>query len=174
MNPNQPAPSSQSAAPSTGPILPKDAVVLSMMMQTLSIHECEPQVIPLLLEYSYRHITDTLIAASSFAEHCGRSPLTEISLHDIRYAIQSLASRISSSSGGACGVPGIRPSRELLLELATRKNAEPFPMSTQLSDGSSNSIAGRTALRLPPDELCLLGQQSHPMSVNPPLHHINK
>ena len=144
-------------------------------MQTLSIHECEPQVIPLLLEYSYRHITDTLIAASSFAEHCGRAPQTEMSLHDIRYAIQSLASRISSStSGGTSGALGIRPSRELLLELATKKNAEPFPPSQQMLDGSLGSIAGRTALRLPPDELCLLGQQSHPLSVNPPPHHLNK
>lgn len=146
------SPSSSSSSPpppQPAPVnFPKDASLIALIMQSLSIDECEPQVIPQLLEYMYKHVTDTLISGTSFAEYVGRSPITELSLHDIRFAIQAKACHAFSGA----------PSRELLLEMATRKNAEPLPL---LSDNPRG-------LRLPPDEHCLLGQLSQPIGITVP------
>lgn len=122
-------------------VLPKDATLLAVIMQSLGIEECEPQVLPLLLEYVYRHVTDTLQNATSFSEYAGRQPLNELSIHDVRFAIQA---RSSHAFNGP--IP-----RDLLLEIATRKNSEPLPLLRDI---------GQRILRLPPEEHLLIGQQA--------------
>lgn len=120
------------------PVLPKDGGLLVLIMKSMGIHECEPQVIPQLLEFMYRHCIETLQDATEIAEHVKHKKIT---LEDVRCAIQNKATRSFV----------LPPSRELLLDLAARKNSEPLPL---LSENPEN------LLRLPKDEHCLFGQQA--------------
>lgn len=125
------------------PTLPKDGQLIALIMKSMGIHECEPQTIPQLLEFMYRHCTETLQDAHDIANHVNHKRIT---LDDLRFAIQSRATRSFV----------LPPSREVLLDISIRKNAEPLPL---VSNDPVN------ILHLPPDEYCLLGQQSFPISL---------
>ena len=72
------------------PVLPKDGNLIALIMKSMGIHECEPQTIPQLLEFIYRHCTEALQDAYEVAEHVHHKKIT---LDDLRYVIQSRASR---------------------------------------------------------------------------------
>lgn len=69
--------------------LPKDGQLLTLIMKSMGINECEPQTIPQLLEFMYRHCKETLQDACDVAEHVDRKDVT---LDDLRFAIQARAS----------------------------------------------------------------------------------
>lgn len=122
--------------------LPKDAQLVALIMKSMDIAECEPQVIPQLLEFMYRHATEVLQDAVAYAEHAGHS---EIAMNDLRFAIHSRSTHSF--------IPP--PSRDLLLEIASKKNAEPLPL-----------LKEDRYLHLPPDEYCLFGQQAQVVGLS--------
>ena len=134
---NAPKESSQTEA-----LLPKDGHLLALILKSMNITECEPQVIPQLLEFMYRHATELLQDSLLYAEHAGRS---EILLNDLRFAIHCKSTHSF--------IPP--PSREVLLDIASKKNAEPLPL-----------LSPDRLLRLPPDEHCLFGQQTQIASLS--------
>ena len=104
-------------------LAPRDAKVISIILRSLGIEECEPKVIVQLLEFAYKYATDVVKDARLYSEHCGRS---SISVSDVKLALQTKV--------GKHFVPP--PPRHYLMEIDNTVNSK--PLST--SDSSENLI----------------------------------
>ncbi|KAF9763797.1 Transcription initiation factor TFIID subunit 9 [Nosema granulosis] len=94
-------------------LAPRDAKVISLIIRSLGIEECEPKVITQLLELSYKYATGVLVDAQRYSEHCERST---IGVNDIKLALQSKV--------GKYFVPP--PPRQYLSEIANTVNSKPL------------------------------------------------
>ncbi|KAF9957901.1 Transcription initiation factor TFIID subunit 9 [Mortierella alpina] len=110
---------------------PRDAKVISLILQSLSVEDAEQKVIHQLLEFAHRYTTDVFQDALLYSEHAGR---TEVGLDDVRLAIQG---RVNHSFTAP-------PPKEFLLELAEEKNKVPLPL-----------IPEKYGIRLPHERHCL-------------------
>lgn len=111
--------------------LPHDAQVMEAILKEMGIADYEPRVISQMLEFAYRYTTEILEDARSISEHAGKKQIDEA---DVQFAIDNSGFWKSE-----------RPSRQLLVEFAERKNAVPLP-----------PIRQNYGLRLPNDRFCLV------------------
>ncbi|KAJ1550962.1 Transcription initiation factor TFIID subunit 9B, partial [Nowakowskiella sp. JEL0078] len=113
--------------------LPRDARMVSLLLLALDIDEYEPRVVPLLLEFMHRYVSDVLQDAQLFAEHAGHP---DIDLSDIKLAVEA---RVANSFTTP-------PSKEFMLELADKKNAAALPL-----------VPEKFGIRMPPERHTLTG-----------------
>ena len=66
--------------------VPKDAIIVEKILQSMGINEFEPRVIEQLLELVYRYITEVIEDSYVYMDHASRS---DLDLEDIRLAIQT-------------------------------------------------------------------------------------
>lgn len=112
--------------------VPKGAVLVKDVMESMGIKHYEPAVVTQLLEFLYRYISDVLEDAQAYSS----PPQNIIKLEDIMLAIQSQETFQFPKP----------PPQDVLMQLAERRNAQPLP---ELKKGFG--------LRLPTEEDCLLG-----------------
>ncbi|ORZ00736.1 transcription initiation factor IID, 31kD subunit-domain-containing protein [Syncephalastrum racemosum] len=112
---------------------PRDARIISLILQSLGVEQFDPKVVPQLLEFAHRYTTDVIQDALVYAEHANKN---DLDLDDIQLAIQG---RVNHSFTNP-------PPKELLLELAEEKNKIPLPL-----------IPEKYGIRLPADKHCLTG-----------------
>ncbi|WJX10476.1 Transcription initiation factor TFIID subunit 9 [Trifolium repens] len=112
--------------------MPRDAKILKSLLKSMGVEDHEPGVINKFLELWYRYIVDVLTDAQVYSEHAGKS---SIDCDDIKLAVQSMVNSSFSQP----------PPREVLLELAHKRNKIPLPMT----------IAG-PGFPLPPDQDTLM------------------
>ena len=93
--------------------LPRDAKIISAILRSLGIEECEPKVIIQLLEFAYKYSVGVVEDANDFAIHCERSNIT---IKDIKIAIQTKASQKFLPA----------PSKTLLQATVDRVNKRPL------------------------------------------------
>ncbi|KAF9211227.1 Transcription initiation factor TFIID subunit 9 [Podila verticillata] len=110
---------------------PRDAKVISLILQSLSVEDAEHKVIHQLLEFAHRYTTDVFQDALLYSEHAGR---TEVGIEDVKLAIQGRVNHSFTSP----------PPKEFLLELAEEKNKVPLPL-----------IPEKYGIRLPHERHCL-------------------
>ncbi|KAG0301581.1 Transcription initiation factor TFIID subunit 9 [Dissophora globulifera] len=110
---------------------PRDAKIISLILQSLSVEDAEEKVIHQLLEFSHRYTTDVFQDALLYSEHAGR---TDVILDDVKLAIQGRVNHSFTSP----------PPKEFLLELAEEKNKVPLPL-----------IPEKYGIRLPHERHCL-------------------
>lgn len=67
-------------------LAPRDAKIISVILRSLGIEECEPKVIIQLLEFSYKYSCDILEDAFLYAKHCSRDTITT---KDMKLALQT-------------------------------------------------------------------------------------
>lgn len=94
-------------------LAPRDAKIISVILRSLGIEECEPKVIIQLLEFAYKYSTDVLEDALLFAEHANR---TQINTADVKLALQTKV--------GKHFVPP--PPRQYLGDIAASVNSKPL------------------------------------------------
>ena len=128
-NPSHPPNNPNQATPT---MLPKDAKIISFLLKNYGIDECEPKVIQMLIEFSYKHTIDILQESLIYADHAERK---DISIDDVRLAIQRIVNTSFITP----------PSREVISKIATEKNAIPLPV-----------VDNEDPIKLPPEEYCLL------------------
>ncbi|KAK5823379.1 transcription initiation factor IID, 31kD subunit-domain-containing protein [Linnemannia elongata] len=110
---------------------PRDAKVISLILQSLAVEDADQKVIHQLLEFAHRYTTDVFQDALLYSEHAGR---TDVGLDDVRLAIQGRVNHSFTSP----------PPKEFLLELAEEKNKVPLPL-----------IPEKYGIRLPHERHCL-------------------
>ena len=66
--------------------LPRDAKLLSLLLESLGIHDYDPLVIHQLLELSNRHMTDLLQDAQVYSEHAEKKEMT---VEDVKLAVEA-------------------------------------------------------------------------------------
>ncbi|KAH6571088.1 hypothetical protein BASA60_007366 [Batrachochytrium salamandrivorans] len=88
--------------------MPRDAKLVSLILQAADVDDYEPRLIPQLLEFAHRYVQDVLQDSQVFADHAGHK---ELEVDDVRLAIES---RVAHSFTGP-------PSRETMMELAEKK-----------------------------------------------------
>ncbi|RKP08469.1 transcription initiation factor TAFII31 [Thamnocephalis sphaerospora] len=113
--------------------MPKEAHVMALILNTLGVEEYDPKVLPMLMEFAHRYMTDVFQDAQLYADHAGKR---DVDLDDVQLAIQGI---VNNSFTGP-------PPREFLTELAAEKNSAPLPL-----------IPERYGIRLPPEQYCLTG-----------------
>ncbi|KAJ3102553.1 Transcription initiation factor TFIID subunit 9B [Phlyctochytrium planicorne] len=113
--------------------LPRDAKLVSLILQAMDIPDYDPRVLPQLLEFMHRYVLDILADSQLFAEHAMRNT---VEVEDIRLAVEGKVAH--SFTGG--------PSREVLAELALQRNSTSLPLMQE-----------KYGLRLPPERNCLTG-----------------
>ncbi|KAF9921652.1 Transcription initiation factor TFIID subunit 9 [Linnemannia zychae] len=126
---------------------PKDAKVISLILQSLSVEDADQKVIHQLLEFAHRYTTDVFQDALLYSEHAGR---TEVGMDDVRLAIQGRVNHSFTSP----------PPKEFLLELAEEKNRVPLPL-----------IPEKYGIRLPHERHCLTAVNFQLIPELPPPTH---
>ncbi|KAI8083152.1 transcription initiation factor IID, 31kD subunit-domain-containing protein [Halteromyces radiatus] len=114
-------------------VQPEDATIVSLVLQSLGVHDYDPKVVQQLLEFAHRYTTDVFQDALVYAEHANK---VDIDLEDIQLAIQGRVNHSFTTP----------PPKEFLLELAEEKNKTPLPL-----------IPEKYGNRLPADKYCLTG-----------------
>ncbi|KAI5169639.1 transcription initiation factor TFIID subunit 9 [Pancytospora epiphaga] len=66
-------------------LAPRDAKVISVILRSLGIEECEPKVISQLLEFGYKYTTDVIEDAILYARYAERENVT---VKDMKLALQ--------------------------------------------------------------------------------------
>ncbi|KAJ3400699.1 hypothetical protein HDU80_006695 [Chytriomyces hyalinus] len=128
--------------------LPRNARIVSLIMQAMDVTDYQPAVLPQLMEFVHKraialiydrlfefkgYVLDVVADAQLFADHAGR---TEIDADDVRLAVEA---KMSHSFTGA-------PSKEVLASIAEAKNVAPLPVVNE-----------KLGLRLPPERNALTG-----------------
>merc|ERR1719350_1036910 len=111
--------------------VPKDARAMISILKDMGISDFEPRVVNQLLEFSYRYVSTILEDSKVFSAHARKKA---VDLDDVKLAVQMHTDHNLTNP----------PPRDLLLEVAAKRNAIPLPIPKQ-SGG----------LRLPPDRYCL-------------------
>ncbi|ETV71179.1 hypothetical protein H257_13565 [Aphanomyces astaci] len=107
---------------------PEDVAVLKWILGSMGVDKYEPRVIPQLLEFVHRYTSEILVDAQEYSTFANKPA---IDADDIRLAA---ASRLKHTYAQI-------PSRELMMELAEKRNALPLP-----------PIPSEYGVRLPPVE----------------------
>eukprot|EP00037_Helgoeca_nana_P001419 m.26749 g.26749 ORF g.26749 m.26749 type:complete len:257 (-) comp11836_c0_seq1:1671-2441(-) len=116
--------------------LPRCAREVLTILKAMGVTDHDPRVVPQLLEFSFRYIGDVLDEAKRYAEHrTNEGDDVKMNKDDVRLAVQA---KLEMSCSGP-------PPRELLLDIARKKNATPLPLVADDKYG----------VRLPPDRYCL-------------------
>ncbi|KAF9088987.1 Transcription initiation factor TFIID subunit 9 [Mortierella sp. GBA35] len=126
---------------------PRDAKVISLILQSLAVEDADQKVIHQLLEFAHRYTTDVFQDALLYSEHAGK---TEVGLDDVRLAIQGRVNHSFTSP----------PPKEFLLELAEEKNRVPLPL-----------IPEKYGIRLPHERHCLTAVNFQLIPELPPPTH---
>ncbi|KAI9101754.1 transcription initiation factor IID, 31kD subunit-domain-containing protein [Phlyctochytrium arcticum] len=113
--------------------LPRDAKLVSLILQAMGVEEYEPRVVPQILEFVHRYVLDVLGDAQTYADHASHN---HINMDDIRLAIEGRASHSFTTP----------PGREFLDALAAKRNTVPLPI-----------IPEKFGVRLPPERHTLTG-----------------
>ncbi|KAG9298337.1 hypothetical protein G9A89_002825 [Geosiphon pyriformis] len=112
--------------------LPRDAKLISLLLQNAGVEDYEPKVVQQLLEFAHRYSVDVLQDSLIYSEHAGR--INDIDIDDVKLAIQGRVNHSFTSP----------PPKEFLAELAKEKNKEKLP-----------EVEEKYGLRLPPEHYCL-------------------
>ncbi|ETV71180.1 hypothetical protein, variant [Aphanomyces astaci] len=129
---------------------PEDVAVLKWILGSMGVDKYEPRVIPQLLEFVHRYTSEILVDAQEYSTFANKPA---IDADDIRLAA---ASRLKHTYAQI-------PSRELMMELAEKRNALPLP-----------PIPSEYGVRLPPVEHQLTAENirlypnHHPSQLQPP------
>ncbi|KAJ0393449.1 hypothetical protein P43SY_000757 [Pythium insidiosum] len=110
------------------PVLPLDAVAMKELLASMGADRHEPRVVSQLHEFVHRYVTEILVDAQEYSLFASK---TSVDVDDVRLAI---ASRLNHHYTNV-------PSRELLIELAEKRNSLPLP-----------PISNEYGVRLPPPE----------------------
>jgi len=116
--------------------VPKEAKIMSLLLHSAGVLECEPKVISALQEYGLSYTNKILSSASKVSELCGKD---RIDSSDIRFASNKIRHQMS------------RPySRDYYLEVMSKMNSKPFPpplssgpYTSALNDQHSHSASFR-------------------------------
>lgn len=97
-------------------LAPRDAKVISIILRSLGIEECEPKVIVQLLEFAYKYSCDVLEDALLYAKLCERDAINS---KDVKLALQTKV--------GKHFVPA--PPKGFLQTTADQVNAKPLSLA---------------------------------------------
>ncbi|XP_067944314.1 transcription initiation factor TFIID subunit 9-like [Watersipora subatra] len=111
--------------------VPRDVLVIQSILKDAGVTDYEPAVIPQLLDFTYRYVTDILDDAKAFSSHAGKKSLD---VEDTKLAVQLKLDKSYTNP----------PPRELLLDIASHRNSQSLPV-----------IKPYTGPKLPPDRYCL-------------------
>ncbi|KAL1919852.1 uncharacterized protein VTP21DRAFT_1783 [Calcarisporiella thermophila] len=128
---NDPLSSQQSQRSDPSTSFPRDAKLISLILQAQGVEDIDPKVVHLLLDFAHRYSVDVLQDALAYSEHAEKSKLD---VDDVRLAVQGRVNHSFTTP----------PPKEFLLELAEEKNRTPLPL-----------IPERYGIRLPPERHCL-------------------
>ncbi|TYZ67180.1 hypothetical protein PybrP1_001674 [[Pythium] brassicae (nom. inval.)] len=115
---------------------PLDAHVMRAVLASMGAERHEPRVVSQLLEFVHRYVTEILLDAQEYAMYADKPA---VDADDIRLAI---ASRLNHHYAQL-------PSRELMMELAEKRNSVPLP-----------PISNEYGVRLPPVQHQLVTRES--------------
>jgi len=114
------------------PSRPKEAQVMEAILKDMGITDYEPGVINQMLEFTYRYVSQILDDARVYANYAKKNK--NIEMDDVKLAVHMMMEKSFTSP----------PPRDLLLDLARTRNANPLP-----------AIKAQCGIRLPPDRYCL-------------------
>ncbi|KAI9207188.1 transcription initiation factor TAFII31, partial [Polychytrium aggregatum] len=114
---------------------PRDAKLVSLLLQAMDLDDYDPRVTTQLLEFIHRYTLDILADAQVFSDHARRS---DIDKSDVQLAVQGLVTHSFVNL----------PSRDFLADLARKKNSIPLP-----------PVPEKFGIRLPPEKYCLIGSK---------------
>ncbi|KAG7401984.1 Transcription initiation factor TFIID subunit 9B [Phytophthora boehmeriae] len=115
---------------------PLDVVAMRQLLESMGADKFEPRVVSQLQEFVHRYVTEILVDAQEYSMYADKQT---IDADDVRLAI---ASRLNHHYAQV-------PSRELMMELADKRNSIPLP-----------PISNEYGVRLPPIQYQLITKES--------------
>uniref|UniRef100_A0AAV1UW21 Transcription initiation factor TFIID subunit 9 n=1 Tax=Peronospora matthiolae TaxID=2874970 RepID=A0AAV1UW21_9STRA len=117
-------------------VQPLDVLCMEQVLESMGADKFEPRVVAQLLEFVHRYVTEILVDAQEYSMFADKKTIDP---DDIRLAI---ASRLNHHYAQV-------PPRELMMELADKRNAIPLP-----------PISNEYGVRLPPLQYQLVTKES--------------
>ncbi|RLN58912.1 hypothetical protein BBJ29_000195 [Phytophthora kernoviae] len=117
-------------------IEPLDVVAMQQLLESMGADKFEPRVVSQLQEVVHRFVTEILVDAQEYSMYADKQT---IDTDDVRLAI---ASRLNHHYAQV-------PSRELMMELADKRNSLPLP-----------PISNEYGVHLPPTQYQLITKES--------------
>ncbi|KAJ1651663.1 Transcription initiation factor TFIID subunit 9 [Dispira simplex] len=111
--------------------LPKEAKIMSLILQSQGIEDCAPQVVHQLLDFAHRYTVEVFQDALTYSEHAGKP---DLDVEDVRLAIQGRVNHSFTTP----------PPKEFLMELSEERNRTPLPL-----------LPEKYGVRLPSEKHCL-------------------
>ncbi|KAJ3414938.1 Transcription initiation factor TFIID subunit 9B [Chytridiales sp. JEL 0842] len=115
--------------------MPRDAKLVSLLLEAMGVEDYDQRVVPQLLEMIHRYVLDTVSDAQLYAAHASRSP-DSLEIEDLKLAIEAKLAHSFTSL----------PSREVMQELAEQRNSMPLPFVREVH-----------GIRMPPERNTLTG-----------------
>ncbi|KAG3120704.1 hypothetical protein PI124_g1415 [Phytophthora idaei] len=128
-------------------VQPLDVLSMQQLLESMGADKFEPRVVAQLQEFVHRYVTDILVDAQEYSMYADKQ---SIDPDDIRLAISS---RLNHHYAQV-------PPRELMMELADKRNSIPLP-----------PISNEYGVRLPPLQYQLVTKESdrhEPKTLNTP------
>ncbi|KRH92388.1 Transcription initiation factor TFIID, subunit TAF9 [Pseudoloma neurophilia] len=129
---------------SQGNVVPHNTKMISMILRSLGIEECEPKTILQIHEFIYKYATDIMRDAAQYAELAERKIITE---KDIKLALQTKVGRYF--------IPP--PSKVYMSELANMINSKPLRSHSEdnikMSSGKNALLNHETKLSTEKDNI---------------------
>ncbi|PVU89151.1 hypothetical protein BB561_005522 [Smittium simulii] len=113
--------------------IPRDIKLMSILLQSQGIEDCETNIANQLLEFSKKYTLEVLQDALVYSEHAEKK---ELDVDDIKLAIQGRVNYSFTNS----------PESEFYMDLATSVNKVPLPL-----------IPEKYGVRIPPEKHTLTG-----------------
>jgi len=123
---------------------------VAMLLREMGLKEWEPRVVPQLLEFMHRYVSEVLVDAQDYAVHAGHQA---VDTKDVKLAVEARLEK------GAAPLP-----RQELMRMAKRKNAQPLPQLPFKVPG----------VLLPPEEYCLLKENYQVVPRTDPIQVLEK
>lgn len=121
-------------------LAPRDAKIISIILRSLGIEECEPKVIVQLLEFAYKYSCDVLEDALLYSKYCETNTITG---KDVKLALQTKI--------GKHFVPA--PPRNFLYASSEQINAKPLSqIDTENLIRAPNLKSGLFSMEYLPEE----------------------
>jgi len=106
---------------------------MSAILKDMGIEEFEPRVVSQLMEFSYRFVSNVLDDAKAVSTHANPKKKV-VDVDDVKLAVEMYCEQNLTNP----------PSREILLDMARKKNAQPLPVPRPAP-----------GVRLPPERQCI-------------------
>ncbi|KAI8871911.1 transcription factor TAFII-31, partial [Ramicandelaber brevisporus] len=145
--------------------MPRDAVAVTMILRSLGIEECEPRVVPQLIEFVHKYTADVLQDAQVYADHAASARAASSSTSSSSTSNTGAGAQSASSAAAGITKDDVQLAIQSRLNFAHLDSSGPMAAIKQFADERNKmplpELREAYGVRLPLDKYTLTGTNFH-------------